>query len=354
MALLFCFYLIFSATALARHDWNPLWFVWIGERFYDLDPQGKIGYDGQFAYYIARDGVDAAVHLDVPAYRLQRILLPTIVRLLSFGNPSLIAWNLILVNFVAIAYTTYLLGNWLQEQTLSPWYAITYALYLGTFMAYSRDLNEPLAYALAGWGMIAWLNRKYPQAIIGFALGALAKEQALLFPIGVALASLWRWEIRETVWLSLSSIPLLIWEGYLWSQFQVIPVTQGSSPGIIPFYGILTQLTVEPGRFSAFLFVMVPALGLALLAIVWLIRGKRETAVWVLLIHAVFVLLLPTDVYDHVMHAGRNASGLILAAVVSFPLMHRWLRQGLLFCWVAPTFIWFIPVLRWAPWLSEI
>ena len=40
------------------------------------------------------------------------------------------------VNLFAIVLATYLLAKWLHEQTLSPWYALMYALYVGTLMAY--------------------------------------------------------------------------------------------------------------------------------------------------------------------------------------------------------------------------
>lgn len=353
------FYLLFTLVALMWHDWDPFWFVWIGEYFHDLDPNGRWGYDGQFAYYIARDGLDATTHMVDPAYRLQRILLPFIVGLISFGNTQAIAWNLIGVNLVAIVATTYLLGYWLQKQGLSAWYALMYALYVGTFMAYSRDLNEPLAYALVAWGMVAWHQKSFGQAVLGFALSGLAKEQALLFPIVLGVMALLQRDTRAILLLSITAVPTLLWQTFLWQRLGVLPVSSGSSPGVIPLHGILSQLTLEPGRFSAFLFVMLPALLLTLWAIYQLWSNwpnlKSETAVWLLLAHALFVLLLPPDVYDHIMHAGRNATGLILATLFTLPLFLRpWPRIGLTLYWIAPTFVWLIPVLRWAPWLSEI
>ena len=50
------------------------------------------------------------------------------------------------------------------------------------------------------------------------------------------------------------------------------------------------------------------------------------------------------------MHGARNANGLVLAALFAFPpadhMAAAYLRAG----WIVPTFIWLIPVLRWAPW----
>src|SRR5262245_66439353 len=85
------FYAAFTLTALALHGWNPLWFVWIGEHYAYHDPNGRSGYDGQFVYYIARDGLDAVPHLDSPSYRLGRILYPALVARLRGGSLATIA-----------------------------------------------------------------------------------------------------------------------------------------------------------------------------------------------------------------------------------------------------------------------
>lgn len=68
------FYLGFTAVALARHSQDLRWFVWLGERYLNLEAQGRMGYDGQFVYYLARDGLAAISHLDNPPYRLQRLV----------------------------------------------------------------------------------------------------------------------------------------------------------------------------------------------------------------------------------------------------------------------------------------
>ncbi|NDJ79366.1 MAG: hypothetical protein GYB65_24210, partial [Chloroflexi bacterium] len=58
----------------------------------DTDTEYDEGYDGQFAYYIAQGPADAPDCLDVPAYRLQRILLPALGMVLSLGQTALLPW----------------------------------------------------------------------------------------------------------------------------------------------------------------------------------------------------------------------------------------------------------------------
>lgn len=156
------FYIAFTLVALALHGWDPMWFVWIGERYAELDPAGRTGYDGQFVYYIARYGTDALAHLDSPVYRLQRILYPAIVRLASFGATSFVPWVLVIINLAAIVISTYLLAVWLDDQSLSPWYALMASMYVGMFLAYTRDLTEPLALCLAASGARLWRHTETP------------------------------------------------------------------------------------------------------------------------------------------------------------------------------------------------
>src|SRR5258708_20925863 len=142
------FYAASTLAALALHGWDLLWFVWIGERFANGDPTGHTGYDGQFIYYLARDGWAALPHLDNPPYRLQRILFPALCRLLSGGNATAIAWLMVGINAAAILATTALATDWLVRQGLSRWYGLIYPLFVDTFLSYSRDLTHPLPYGL--------------------------------------------------------------------------------------------------------------------------------------------------------------------------------------------------------------
>lgn len=350
------FYAIFTIFALATYEWNPLWFVWVGERYAELDPAGRLGYDGQFTYYLAQEGADALPHIDNPPYRLQRILFPVIARLLSLGAPALVPWAMIAVNFAAIVVSTRLLARLLLESDLSPWYALTYAMFVGTFMAYSRALAEPLAICLAVIGVLSWSQERNKTAVLALSLASLAKETALIFVVGIMLAELARKEIRSALLAASSLLPLLVWQIYLFLELDALPLfSHEAALQLVPLGGIIPHLTPEPGRLSAFAFVAIPALLLSGTSAVFLVRQRgREPAAWWLLLSGVLLILLPIEVYDHIMHAGRNALSLVVAALFFMPLVVKPLRLMLFGYWVAPTLIWLIPVLSWAPWLSEI
>lgn len=344
------FYLLFTVAALVRAGGDVNWFIWIGSRFAEGDPQGNLGYDGQFVFYIARDWLAAAPLLDLPAYRLQRILLPALARGVAFGRTGAIPWAILVINFTALVASAVMLARYLKRRHTSPWYALAYVLYVGTFMAYSRAVTEPLAYALALGGMLLWLERRQPWAIAAFALAGLAKEQAILVPIAVGCATLLRHEWRRAIALFLVPLPLVLWEWFLFTRFGTIGLGEGSSTQWVPLLGLIQVFTPEAGRITGLLAVALPAVVLFGAALWLLRRDAGQAGAWLLLWHALFALLLPTDVYDHVMHAGRNAAGLALAVALCAPLVPPRLTQGLTVWWIGATLVWLVPVLRFAPW----
>jgi hypothetical protein len=349
------FYLWFTVLALGLHNGDPLWFVWVGERFADLDPNGRGGYDGQFVFYLATYGREGIAHLDNEPYRLQRIGMPVLVRLLSLGIPALVPWVMIAVGLAAVVLTTAVLARWLDRQNLSPWYALTYSLYLGTCMAFSRALIEPLALCLAAWGCSLWSRDKVAWAVLALGLAPLAKETMLIFVIGIACAELVHQRLWRAVSALVAALPMLAWQGVLYAAFGVFPIISGPSLEWIPLRGIVPHVTPEPGRLSSLLFVGLPALFLLFLSgwYLWKERG-RSPGVWWLLLQSVLVVSMPLHVYQHVMHSARNAGGLVLSVVFAMPLMARPLRPLFTAGWVLPTLVWLVPILRWAPWLSVI
>lgn len=348
------YYLVFTGGALWLHAWNPLWFMWIGERYAELQPDGRTGYDGQFIYYIAQDGMAAIPHLDNPPYRLQRILLPVLVWLFSLGNAGWMPWVLIAVNLAALLATTWMLAQWVAFQKLSVWYAAIYPLFVGTLLAYSRNLTEPVAFCLAALGFISWSRQRYLVAVVALASAALAKELALLFVLGLALSAAVQRQWKQTVLALTASLPLIFWDLYLWRLFHTVPITAGPALELIPLAGIVPHLTSEPGRLTALVSVGYPALFLLVVAAYGLTSKPAAAALWVLLLNCIVTVLLPIGVYDHIMHAGRNASGMVLATIFSLPVLAAPVRNFAFFVWVGPTPLWTLAILRHAPWLSLV
>jgi hypothetical protein len=346
------FYLFFTAAAFVLHGADARWFLWIGDRFATGNPQGRIGYDGQFVYYIALDGLAAAPRLDNPAYRLTRIGLPLAARLLASGSAELVPWAILAINLAAIVGTTWILARWLASNGAPASLGLLYPFYLGTFLAFSRALTEPLAFFLAAAGTVGWLRERRSPALVLLALAALTKEITVLFTAGLAVAALARGRFRDAAVLLATTLPLLLWWGFLQWHFAVAGqgFPQSVLPTLIPLAGALAARTLDVGYLSALVAVALPAILLFPLSIMRLRNNWSDALAWLLLVNSSWTLLLPAKVYEHVMSAGRNATGLVVALLLVLPLRNGKEPLTVAALWTIPTLVWLPPVLLWSPW----
>lgn len=332
-------------------------------------PGGDIGYDGQFYSYIALDPLHAAAHIDDPAGRMGRIIYPLLARLLAFGQPALIPWTLIAVNWLAVVGGTWLAALWLARRGVSPWWALIYGLSGGLCIGFALDLTEPLAYALALAGLLALDSAqdegnghversRLLTAGVLFALAALTRETALAFPVAVALAWLlqrragaerteprhgWSHWLQTSRWqesaalLTLAVAPYFVWKLalHVWIGGNVAP--KNWLPAPYPFAGLIALWPWAPQQQLALLLVAIPALVAMPLAVAALRRTHGHSGVaWALALNILWlVVFLPRDSWVDTDAAVRISNGVALAAVLCIPLWTRRQRGALLAIGVA-------------------
>ena len=332
MVIIVCLIYILGILILSGGD--PLAFVLLGTRFSEGAMQGSEGYDGQFAYQIALDPLEAAPYLDVPAYRYQRILYPFLARLLAFGQADLIPWALILINLAAIGLGTWATENLLINLRVSRWYALIYGLYGGQLLALRTDLNEPLAYALVVGAILAWTRERRIWAIVAFGLAALAKETTLIFLAAYILYTLkmrqWRWAIG----LALGGTgPFIAYQCLLWAwlgSFGVGSGGAGATPfSLIPLGGWLAIAKVHFGAFLLISLIVVPMSIFPGLAGIWLsLRrlwpGEVHPLVYSLLINSLVILFLPTSTFREPVAMLRLTQGLVVSMLLYGGLNRSW------------------------------
>ncbi|HLV34023.1 MAG TPA: hypothetical protein VKY59_02865, partial [Spirillospora sp.] len=186
---------VYLGMILILHDGDPRVWATSSTDYQSCDDPGYDpgntpggGYiDGQITYFAARDLDLAAACADIPAYRLQRILLPVLARLLSFGSAALIPWTLVGVNLGALVGATALLEQLLIQQNTSRWYALVYGLAAGNLLGVRLSTTEPLAFGLVVAAV--WLGqqeRRWWQAVV-LMLAVFAKEQTVFFAAGYIL-----------------------------------------------------------------------------------------------------------------------------------------------------------------------
>lgn len=326
MTLTLC--LLYLAAVFVINGADPLVFVTLGSQFTESDPAGTEGYDGQFVYFIATDPFTAPDLIDVPSYRYQRILLPATARLLSLGQAGLVPWALLVINLASLAGGTAILERLLTAQGVSPWYALTYGLFGGVFMAVRLSINEPLAYGLVLLAICLERNDRPWLMAIALALAALTKETALLFAGGYML-----WLLIESRWRDAVRLGLVVggvfalWQVILVSQFGQLGIGSGGAKAtafeIIPFNGFW-RIYTDTGSLTVFLVfagLLVPSTIIPVLWALW--RSGREAIkrinhpyVYLLLVNAAVIPFVPFSTFREPLGMMRFIVGLVIAVVL--------------------------------------
>jgi hypothetical protein len=318
--------LAYVGLTLIRYDGDPLMFALVGTQYSLGDPQGTQGYDGQFAYYIARDPVGGWRHCDVPAYRYQRILYPLLAWMWALGQPGGVGWTLIALNVVALVGGTYFTERLLVARGVSPWYALVYGLYGGLVAGLRLDLTEPWAQGLVQGALWSWEEERVEVASVLLALAALAKETALIVVVGLFLYLVLERRWRELIRLGVVvGLPFMLWQGVLWIWLGRPGIGAGGAMATpfewLPFAGLWRVTTISWPAFWLLLAVEAP---LFVIPAAWatfasardLFRGRRHPWVSILLAQAGVLPFLPFSTWREPLAMARLAVGLVSATLL--------------------------------------
>jgi hypothetical protein len=249
----------YSAGAKIGRAGDPAAFINPGENFLApelLPPNAYVypqnGYDGQIFFYLAqdplltgkvasRDQVDSP-HIGAVAYRYQRILLPVLGWLTSWGHPRILEWTMPMINIAAVLGAGFLLARFLSSRGRSPWLSLVFMVSFGVVVGVVNDLADPLAVSLFVAGTVWWLEERRWAAIAALSLCLLARELYLIPVASIVLLELVRDRRRAVPWL----IPLGIfgaWQLYL-RLALVAPVTpeEAARPSIVPIWGAMRKI----------------------------------------------------------------------------------------------------------------
>ena len=324
----------YMVTVVAANGGDPLVLATLGTRFSAGDPNGTEGYDGQFAYYIARDPLNGWRQCDVPAYRYQRIFYPILARLLALGQEALLPYTLPLLNVAALTIGTWLTERLLRRYKMNRWYAITYGLYAGQLMAARLDLNEPLAHALVMAAILVLDGERATRGVgapwrMGtflFALAALTKETALVFVAGYLLYLLAVRQWRRLAGLALGvGLPFLAWQGVLWAWLGRPGLGSGGAGAtgweVLPFRGLWSVGQISMPALGLLALIMVPLVVIPSLLSLWaagrdLLRGRWHPLTTMLLTNALVMLFLPQSTYREPLAMLRLTAGLMIATIL--------------------------------------
>jgi hypothetical protein len=320
--LVMVFLVIFNARG------NLLELARLGTQYSQNDPNGTEGYDGQFVYYIARDPDPQLVRsfLDVPAYRYQRILLPLTAHILSLGHVEAIPWLLPVIVLLSQFVGTWIVGELLFRWGISPWYALTYGLWVGFTLAIRLDLPEPIAYALVAGGILAQERSKHLLSYTLFGLSIFAKEVAILFVAAAVLSLLLQKNWRQLAGLFLISIlPYALFQLWMLKVFGQPGIGSGGAMAtsfeLIPFMGLWRIWSFSQIYALAMFIVFIPALVFPsmwgiLASLRKLMDRDSSMVVFALLLNAMAIAFLPFSTFRETGGLLRFACGLVLAVLL--------------------------------------
>ncbi len=319
--------LVYVGLRLAQYGGDPLGLAELGTRYSRGVGREEQGYDGQFAYYLALDPDPGRVrpHLDVPAYRYQRILYPILARALAVGEEDLIPWALIGVNLAAHFAATWMLSSILLERGQPVRYALGFGLWVGQVAAVGTDLNEPLALALVIAAWWARLRRRGWTAALLLTLSVFAKETCLLFWAAVMLDDVLGRRWRAVAAEAAGGLAFGLWQLWLLSRFGGLGLGSGGAMStpfeFIPLMGLLRVGLVSLPVLALYLVIFGPTI---LFPTAWglvvsvraALRRSADADSWALLLHSAAVLFLPFSTFREPLGLLRFASGLVVAVVL--------------------------------------
>lgn len=321
--------LVFAGARLARVDGDAAQLAEFGTRFTELDPQGSEGYDGQFTYMMAADPDPATVapHLDRPAYRYQRILLPMLARGVALGDLRAIPWAFLLVGVLSAAAGTAAVARFMLDHGHWEGYALGYGLWVGVVASVGLFLHEALAYGLVALAWVALRRSRDLWAAVGLTLALFAKETTLPFAVAaLALASEGPDRTRRRrLSIAIGLAAFLVWQAWLWRTFGEPGIGSGGAMStgfeVIPLLGFLRIGAISPEALALFAvifgpMVILPAVWGAWAAIRRLRAEKLQPEAWALLMNTAVILFVPFSTAREPLGLVRLATGLVLAVLV--------------------------------------
>ncbi len=241
LLVIFITYVAILARYSRRFDGNFSGFACIGSHFpapgiiteKTFVLENSPGYDGQFFFFASHDPFirkGLGEFMDVPAYRYQRIMYPWLAALFALGRPELIPYSLVLVNVGSILIGSFFVIWMLKKQGMSPWYALFYGFFSGFILCVFRDLAGAVAMGFMVGGIYFYSLRRFYLSALFLSCSVLSKELVLIVVFCLLLHSAaFRRSGRAFLAMLVSVLPFLIWQGYVFLCFRVLPYQGGKS-----------------------------------------------------------------------------------------------------------------------------
>ena len=248
----------------------------------------RTGFDGQFFYFEALDPSQPIICAHRPPncaldhafgeVRAERILYPYTAFVVSLGQPHLVPYALLAVNFVAVLVVTWLVGVMAVEAGASRWLGAAAGLFCGLVLGFLRDVADPYAVMWLVVAVYFLRKEKYLYTALALAAALLTREQLILTVPLLALPLVVQRRWRTLAWSAAVALgPFVVWQIVLrivWGRWALLT---GDTAGAgvdkyfvpLPFHGLwMENKRPQFGMMVAFVVVpLVFACTLSVLAI---------------------------------------------------------------------------------------
>ena len=192
---------------------------------YPLAEGGR--HDGQQYYVIARQPLhptEAAVGLDRPRYRLQRIMFPVLAWALQpTGGGEGLVWAMFAVGVAGVVAGAVATGALSMQLGGPAWPAIVFGLWTGTTTALRISTPDPLALAFVLWALWFLLREQLGWAVALAVAAVLTRETGLVLLFGFFL---WKRDRSSAIATIVPAVVAGAW--WLWLR---APVPRHREPG---------------------------------------------------------------------------------------------------------------------------
>ncbi|MFB3896457.1 MAG: AZOBR_p60025 family cell surface glycopolymer formation protein [bacterium] len=342
-------YLLFLIVRLSIFGFNPAWFIAAGDKFCDhtLIPNGILiyknsaGYDGEFYYRLALNPftsreTEFGIQFDFPAYRQQRIIYPLLVWIFSFGNPQLIPWMLIAINYIGLCCLAWFGAQYAKEMHQSAFWGILLPLFPGFILTLSRDLTEIITVMFLV-GSLLYIRKTQPiLATILLILAIFTKETAIIAAGAIFCIysyAIWKKKSHPLIPWYVAVVPIIVyigWQILLWLHWRQIPGLSGNKNLGIPLLGFISFIReiVELQTIHQKLW-FIEIVYLLFLSLVLIYTFRRATTLpvekLILLFYAGLISLLTTCVWTEDWAFLRTISEYYVFGIISIlTVQNKW------------------------------
>lgn len=302
-------------------------------------PTSPVGWDAQFYYYQSNDLFivkDAKKHIDMPAYRYQRIGVPlisgTIASLLGYKLTPPILYHYVQIFIISIGF--FFLIRWLRENNLSSIYAYGWILSLGVINGLAFGMPDPVGDAFFIMSIILVLKRKLIfYAIITSLLLLVREGYASYAGIIFILTALNKipWEKNNRLINSFfTAFPggvLLAWSTFITVKLgqTFFQASKGANLTDLPFLGVFKtyKTAIESGNVEEMIFKVMGVFILIMTAyVVW--KSRKNSNMWyAVLVYIFLVSMLGTTIWLDYSGYMKALGSLIAVVIILLPYVNN-------------------------------